>query len=30
MSKEFRAFLELMYSLCKQFVSWYDNKIKNK
>jgi hypothetical protein len=30
MSNEFRAFLELLYSFCKQYVSWYDKKIKAK
>jgi hypothetical protein len=28
MSREFRAFLQLMYSLCKQYISWYDKEIK--
>lgn len=27
-SAEFRAFLQLLYSLCKQYCSWYDKEIK--
>lgn len=29
-SAEFMAFLQLMYSLCKQFISWYELHIKAK
>ena len=25
---EFRSFLELLYSLAKQFCSWYDKNVK--
>jgi len=28
MSKEFKLFLELVYSLCKQFIAYYDKNIK--
>ena len=28
MNKEFRSFLNLLYSLCRQFVVWYENEIK--
>jgi len=28
MNKDFRAFLFLMYSLAKQFISWYEREIK--
>jgi hypothetical protein len=30
MSVEFRAFLELLYSFAKQYVSWYERQIKAK
>jgi hypothetical protein len=30
MSKEFRSFLQLMYSLCKQYISWYEKEIKSR
>jgi hypothetical protein len=30
MSSELRAFLELLYSFCKQYISWYDKQIKAK
>ena len=26
----FRSFLQLLYSLAKQFISWYDAEIKSK
>lgn len=28
MNKEFRSFLNLLYSLAKQFISWYDKEVK--
>lgn len=28
MSAEFRSFLNLIYSLCKQYISWYEHEIK--
>jgi hypothetical protein len=30
MSAEFRAFLQLLYSFCKQYISWYEATIKAK
>lgn len=30
MSIEFRAFLQLLYSFCKQYISWYESTIKCK
>jgi hypothetical protein len=27
-AKEFLTFLQLAYSLCKQYVSWYEREIK--
>jgi len=30
MEKEFRAFLNLLYSLCKQYIAFYEREIKNK
>jgi hypothetical protein len=30
MSNEFRAFLQLLYSFCKQYISWYETQIKVK
>lgn len=30
MNKEFSAFLQLLYSLCKQFISWYERDVKGK
>ena len=27
-SVEIRSFLALLYSLCKQFISWYEREIK--
>lgn len=30
MSKEMRSFLQLAYSLCKQYISWYEREIKNE
>jgi hypothetical protein len=29
MSIEMRSFLNLLYSLCKQYISWYEANIKN-
>ncbi len=26
----FRSFLNLSYSLCKQYIAWYEKEIKNK
>jgi hypothetical protein len=28
MSKEMLAFLQLVYSLCKQYIRWYEKEIK--
>jgi len=28
MTHEMKSFLQLIYSLCKQYVSWYDSEIK--
>jgi len=28
MTQEMRSFLQLIYSLCKQYISWYDREIK--
>lgn len=28
MSAEFRSFLQLVYSLCKQYISWYEREVK--
>lgn len=30
MSDEFRSFLQLAYSLAKQFCAWYEREIKDK
>jgi len=30
MSPELKAFLQLMYSLCKQYISWYEKEIKGE
>jgi len=30
MTIEFRAFLELLYSFAKQYISWYERNIKGK
>jgi len=29
MTNEWRSFLQLMYSLCKQFISWYEREVKS-
>lgn len=28
MSTEFKAFLQLLYSFCKQYISWYEREVK--
>ena len=28
--REFRMFIELLYSLAKQYVGWYEREIKDK
>lgn len=28
MSKELKSFLELVYSICKQFIAYYDKNVK--
>lgn len=30
MSIEMKSFLQLLYSLCKQFVAWYEANIKGQ
>lgn len=30
MSREFRSFLQLMYSLCKQYIAWYEKEVKTR
>lgn len=30
MSQEFKSFLKLMYSLCKQYITWFEQTIKEK
>lgn len=29
MTTEMKSFLQLVYSLCKQYISWYETNIKN-
>jgi hypothetical protein len=30
MTTEMRSLLQLIYSLCKQYISWYEKEIKQK
>ncbi len=30
MSVEMRSFLELIYSFCKQYISWYERCVKKQ
>jgi hypothetical protein len=30
MSGEMKSFLSLLYSFCKQYISWYETQIKAK
>lgn len=30
MSSEMKSLLNLIYSLCKQYISWYEKEVKQK